>query len=111
MIRNAAYQPKLKWQAHDSENWIFMHHINCTQSQIDNLRKVNKRIYIYRLTFVICSDEAKNVLVTQHDRLVYFGFAEPRGLFAGGEYFNSDILATPPASPNLTEATFTNYVH
>ena len=52
-------------------------------------------------TFVVGSDEYQNVVVSQHDRLIDFCFAEPRSLFAGRENLDGHVLAAPATTPHL----------
>jgi hypothetical protein len=52
-------------------------------------------------TFIIGSDKTKNVIVSEHNRLVNFSFAEPRALLARRKYFDGHILTAPPSTPYL----------
>lgn len=56
------------------------------------------------LTFVVGSDEAQDVLVSQHDSLVDLGLPEPGALLAGGEDLHGHFLPTPLPPPHLPEA-------
>lgn len=56
-------------------------------------------------TFVVGSDEAQNVLVSQHDGLVDVGLAKPRPLVPGGEDLHGHVLPSPLPSPHLAIAT------
>lgn len=55
-------------------------------------------------TFVVGSDEAQDVLVTQHDCLVDLGLAEPRALLTGREDLDRHLLVSPLPPPHLAEA-------
>lgn len=55
------------------------------------------------LTFVVGSNEAQNVLVSQHHRLVDLSLAEPGALLAGGEDLHGHFLPAPLAPPHLAE--------
>lgn len=54
-------------------------------------------------TFVVRGDEAQDVLVSEHDGLVNFGFAEPRSLVPGGEDLHGHVLSSPLSPPHLPE--------
>lgn len=56
-------------------------------------------------TFVVGSDEAQDVLVSQHDGLIDVGLAKPRPLVPGGEDLDGHVLPPPLPSPHLAEAT------
>lgn len=56
------------------------------------------------LTLVVSSDEAQDVLVSQHHRLVNLSLAEPGALLTGGEDLHRHLLPTPFPPPNLPEA-------
>lgn len=60
------------------------------------------------VTFVVGSNEAKDVFMAQHDRLVYLCFPEPRPLFARGEYFHSHVATSPAATPHFSKAALAN---
>ena len=55
-------------------------------------------------TFVVGGDEAQDVLVPQHDRLVDLGLPEPGALLPGREDLDGDLLAAPLPPPHLAEA-------
>lgn len=55
------------------------------------------------LTFVVSSDEAQNVLVSQHHSLVDLSLAEPGALLTGGEDLHSHLLPTPLTPPHFPE--------
>lgn len=60
------------------------------------------------LTFVISSDEAQNVLMSQHDSLVDLSLTEPGALLAGREDLHSHLLTTPFTPPYLPKTPFPN---
>ncbi len=53
------------------------------------------------LTFIVSSDEAQNVLVSQHHSLVDLSLAEPGALLTGGEDLHGHLLTTPFTPPHL----------
>lgn len=65
--------------------------------------KKNKKI---QSTFVIRGDEAQDVLVPQHDRLVDLGLSEPGALLPGREDLDRHVSAAPLPSPHLPKAAF-----
>lgn len=73
--------------------------------------KRKKRETRARCTFVIGSDEAQDVVVPQHHRLVDLGLAEPGSLLPRAEDLHGDVLATPTTAPNLAKATFADRLH
>lgn len=58
------------------------------------------------LTFVIRSNKSQDVLVPQHNSLIYLCFPEPGTLLTGREDLHSHITSTPPAPPHLPKAAF-----
>lgn len=58
------------------------------------------------LTFVVRSDEAQDILVSQHYGLIDLGFAEPRALFARGEDLHRHFFTAPLAPPHLAKTSF-----
>lgn len=56
------------------------------------------------LTFVVSSDEAQDILVSQHHRLVDLRLAEPGALLSRRENLDSHLLAAPFTAPHLTKA-------
>lgn len=52
-------------------------------------------------TFVISTNEAQDVLVSEHDSLINLCFPEPGPLVPRGEDLNSNILSSPLAPPHL----------
>lgn len=60
------------------------------------------------VVLVVGSDEAENVVVTKHRRLVNFGFACPRTFFATRKDFHGNAFTSPATAPNLTEAAVAN---
>ena len=61
-----------------------------------------------RFTFVVGGDEAQDVLVPQHHRLVDFCFPEPGAFLTGREDLHSHVTPTPSAAPHLPKAAFAN---
>ena len=57
-----------------------------------------------RLTSVVRSDEAEDVLVPEHDGLVDLAFPEPRLLIPAAEDLDGHVLAAPVAEHHLAEA-------
>ena len=57
---------------------------------------------------VVGRDEAEDVLVPQHHRLVDLHLPEPRLLVDGREYLDGDPLPAPVAEPYFAEATLTD---
>ena len=49
-------------------------------------------------------NEAKNVLVSEHARLVNVGLTWPRGLVQRNELLDGDLVAAPVGWPNAAEA-------
>lgn len=62
-------------------------------------------------TFIISRDEAENVFVSQHNRLVDFSFAEPGALLSRGEDLHGDVLSAPSSAPHLAEPTLADNVN
>lgn len=58
------------------------------------------------LTLVVSSNEAQDVLVSQHDCLVNLCLPEPGPLISGGEDFHSYVLPAPFPTPDFTESPF-----
>lgn len=58
------------------------------------------------LTLVVSGNEAKDVLVSQHHRLINFCLAKPRSFVSGGEYFHGHVFPTPSSMPHFPESTF-----
>ena len=59
-------------------------------------------------TFVVCSNEAQDVLVPQHNGLVDFCFPEPGAFLTGREDLHSHVTSAPSAAPHLPKAAFPN---
>lgn len=57
-------------------------------------------------TLVIGSNEAQDVLVSQHNRLINFCLTEPGSLISRGEDFHSYIFPTPFSTPDFTKSAF-----
>lgn len=55
-------------------------------------------------TFVVCGDEAEDILVPEHDGLVDLGLPKPRAFLSGGEDLDGHLLSSPLAPPHLSEA-------
>lgn len=66
---------------------------------------------IYIRTFVIGSDESKDIVVPEHHRLVNFGLSKPRPFFARAEDFHSNVFASPTTTPHLAKPTFSDRLH
>merc|ERR1712047_92121 len=60
------------------------------------------------LILVVGRDEAEDVLVAQHDRLVDLRLPEPALLVPAGEDLHRHVLAPPPASPHLSKSSLPN---
>merc|ERR1719234_772129 len=60
------------------------------------------------LVLVVRSDEAEDVLVAQHHRLVDLGLSEPALLISAGEDLHSNVLPSPPPAPDLPKSSFPN---
>lgn len=56
-------------------------------------------------TFVVSSNEAQDVFVSEHDGLVNLCLAEPRPLVPGGEDLHRHVLPSPPPPPHLPKPT------
>lgn len=61
-------------------------------------------------TFVVSSNETKDVFMSQHNCLINFCLTKPRSFISGGEYFHSHIFPTPSSMPDLTKSTFSYYL-
>lgn len=61
-------------------------------------------VHVWRLTFVVGSNEAQDVLVPQHDSLVDLCLSEPGALLSRGENLHRNLLATPFPPPNFAKA-------
>lgn len=61
------------------------------------------------LTFVVCCDEAQDVLMPEHDSLVDFSLAEPGALLSGREDLHSHVSSSPLPSPHLPKAALPYY--
>lgn len=59
-------------------------------------------------TFVVGSDKAQDVVVSQHDGLIDVCLPKPRPLVPGGEDLHGHVLPSPLPSPHLAEATLAN---
>ena len=59
-------------------------------------------------TFVVRRYKTQNVLMSQHDSLIYFRFTKPGALFTTRENFHSHIFTSPTTSPHLTKAALAN---
>lgn len=59
-------------------------------------------------TFVISSNEAQDVLMSQHDCLVNLCLTKPRPLISGGENLHRHVLSSPLPPPHLPESTLPN---
>ena len=57
-----------------------------------------------RPTFVVGGDEPKDVVMSEHDRLVDLALARPRPLVSAAEDLDGHVLAAPVAQPHFTEA-------
>lgn len=55
-------------------------------------------------TLVISSNEAQDVLVSQHNRLIDLCLPEPGPLVSRGEDFHSHVLPAPLPTPHFPEA-------
>lgn len=59
-------------------------------------------------TFVVGSNEAQDVIMSEHDCLINLCFAKPRPLIPGGEDLHRHVLSSPLSPPHLPESTLTN---
>lgn len=59
-------------------------------------------------TFVVCSNEAQDVLMSQHNGLVDFCFPEPGTFLTGREDLHSHVTSAPSAAPHLPKAALPN---
>ena len=57
---------------------------------------------------VICSNKAEDVVMSEHAGLVHLHLPHPRCLIERGEYFNSNITASPDPSLNFAKAPLPN---
>jgi len=53
---------------------------------------------------VISSNEAKDVIMTEHAGLIDLHLPHPGSLVNTGEYFDCHVLATPLATPHLAKS-------
>lgn len=60
------------------------------------------------LTFVVSSNEAQDILMSQHHSLVDLSLTEPGALLSGRENLDSHLLAAPFAAPHLTKTPLPN---
>lgn len=60
------------------------------------------------ITFVVSSDEAQDVVMSEHDRLIDLCLTEPGSLVSRGEDLHRYILSPPLAPPHLSKAPFAN---
>ena len=56
-----------------------------------------------RPTFVVGSNEPKDVVVSEHDRLVDLAFPDPRVLVPAVEDLDGDVFTAPMAEPDLAK--------
>ena len=63
------------------------------------------------LVLVVGRDEAQDVLVSQHDRLVDLGLAEPGLLVSAGENLDGHVVSNPVTSPDLAVPPLAHALH
>lgn len=59
-------------------------------------------------TFVVSSNEAQDVLMSEHDCLINLCFTKPRPLVPGGKDLHRHILSSPLSPPHLPISTLPN---